>query len=39
MHQDLVLYPLRQGTYSGPGDIGQLQKVQAALSEDRGSLR
>ncbi len=40
MIRDLVLYFLRQGTYSGPGDIavlcaylGQLQKVRAALRD------
>ncbi|KAI0071801.1 hypothetical protein K474DRAFT_1630013 [Panus rudis PR-1116 ss-1] len=40
MIRDLVLYFLKQGTYSGPGDIavlcaylGQLQKVRAALRD------
>ena len=40
MIRDLVMYFLRQGTYSGPGDIavlcaylGQLQKVRAALRD------
>ena len=40
MIKDLVLYFLRQGVYSGPGDIavlcaylGQLQKVRAALRD------
>lgn len=40
MVRDLVLYFLRQGSYSGPGDIavlcaylGQLQKVRAALRD------
>ncbi|RPD60417.1 hypothetical protein L226DRAFT_469457 [Lentinus tigrinus ALCF2SS1-7] len=40
MIRDLVVYFLRQGTYSGPGDIavlcaylGQLQKVRAALRD------
>ncbi|TBU41804.1 hypothetical protein BD309DRAFT_964525 [Dichomitus squalens] len=40
MIKDLVLYFLRQGAYSGPGDIavlcaylGQLQKVRAALRD------
>ena len=40
MIRDLVLYFLRQGTYSGPGDIavlcaylGQFQKVRAALRD------
>ncbi|KAI0353983.1 hypothetical protein OH77DRAFT_1426841 [Trametes cingulata] len=40
MIRDLVLYFLRQGAYSGPGDIavlcaylGQLQKVRAALRD------
>ena len=40
MVRDLVLYFLRQGEYSGPGDIavlcaylGQLQKVRQALRD------
>lgn len=40
MVRDLVLYFLKQGSYSGPGDIavlcaylGQLQKVRAALRD------
>lgn len=40
MIRDLVLYFLKQGKYSGPGDIavlcaylGQLQKVRAALKD------
>lgn len=40
MIKDLVLYFLKQGPYSGPGDIavlcaylGQLQKVRAALRD------
>lgn len=40
MIRDLVVYFLRQGSYSGPGDIavlcaylGQLQKVRAALRD------
>lgn len=40
MIRDLVVYFLRQGTYSGSGDIavlcaylGQLQKVRAALRD------
>ena len=40
MIRDLVVYFLRQGAYSGPGDIavlcaylGQLQKVRAALRD------
>ncbi|KAI0816803.1 hypothetical protein BC628DRAFT_1334253 [Trametes gibbosa] len=45
MIRDLVLYFLRQGAYSGPGDIavlcaylGQLQKVRAALRDMKISV-